>query len=254
MISMGLAPWLVIAGAMLAQDKPADKDLPTVEQVMEKYISATGGKAAYEKVKGMRTVGRMELPNAGISGEIEISQAAPAKQYVVIEFDAVGKIESGTDGKVAWEINPMSGPRVKEGAEAAIEIRNALISGELKWKELYASAKVEGKEEIEGKPVIKVVFTPKEGEGGPMTEYFDAETGLRVKSAMTVTTPQGELPIEFKISDYRKVGDLLIPHMTTQTIAGQDIEIKIEKVELNPEFAADRFELPAAIKDLLKKG
>ncbi len=46
-----------------AQSKP---DLPTADTVMNQYIEATGGKAAYEKLKNRVATGTIEIPAANI--------------------------------------------------------------------------------------------------------------------------------------------------------------------------------------------
>jgi hypothetical protein len=50
-----------------AQEKP---DLPTADTVLNQYIEATGGRAAYEKLKNRVSTGTIELPAANIKGTI----------------------------------------------------------------------------------------------------------------------------------------------------------------------------------------
>jgi outer membrane lipoprotein-sorting protein len=255
-MSAGLFGAFLIAGAICGQakDETTQTDLPKVEAVMEKYHEAQGGKAAYAKIKTMKTTGSLEIPGAGIKATIVIEQEAPNKQYSVVEFEQVGKIESGTDGKVVWEINPMTGPRVKEGAEAAIELRNAVIDDTAIWKDQYESAKVEGTEDVDGKTCYKVTFTPKKDQGAPEINFYDKDSGLLLKGVRLISSPQGELEITTAFSDYKKVGDLTVPHKMVQSVGGQELPIVIESVEINPELDKKHFELPEDIKKLVKEG
>ena len=62
--------------AARGQAKP---DLPTADTVMNQYIEATGGKAAYEKIKNRVSTGTIEIPAANLKGTIKLTQAAPNK-------------------------------------------------------------------------------------------------------------------------------------------------------------------------------
>jgi len=53
--------------------------------------------------------------------------------------------------------------------------------------------------------------------------------------------------------DYRKEGDVLIPHKLINRAAGQEFLIQVESVEVNVNLPKDRFDLPAEIQGLLKK-
>ena len=71
--------------------------------MLAQYIEATGGKAAYEKIKNRTSTGTIEIPAANIKGKIQIFQAAPNLVSVVTEIGPVGKTTQATDGKSAWE-------------------------------------------------------------------------------------------------------------------------------------------------------
>ena len=76
--SFALALIAVTAGisppAALAQT--ATKALPKADTILTQYVEATGGKAAYEKIKSRVATGTIEVPAANIKGKIEVSQAA----------------------------------------------------------------------------------------------------------------------------------------------------------------------------------
>src|SRR5205809_48530 len=82
-----------------------------------------------------------------------------------------------------------------------------------------------GVEQVDGKDCYKVQLTPKEGMA--MTRFYDKQSNLLVKMVMTVKNPMGEFPVESKVSDYRKEGDILMPHKVSQSAAGQEIMISI---------------------------
>jgi len=223
---------------------------PTGDTVLQHFIDATGGKAAYDAIKTRISTGTFTLTGKGINGTYKLYQAAPAKAYAVVDIQGVGKTEDGTDGKTAWELSALTGARIKTGAEAATEVRDSALDAHTLWKNYYKSAEVTGAENVNDKNCWKVVMTPNEGE--PETDWFDKTSGLLLRESAVMDTPMGKIPVAADYSDYRKQGDLLLPFKLTQTVAGQQYEIALDKVELNADVPDSRFDLPAEIKALQK--
>jgi len=250
------AVWMATAFGLTAQTAvtevaPSAKSaLPSADTVMQRYVDATGGKAAYDAVKNRVSTGTFSLTGKGINGAIKMYQAAPAKAYTVVDIEGVGKQEDGNDGKTVWELSSMTGPRIKTGDEAAAELRTSALDAHTNWKSYYKSAEVVGSESIGDKSCWKVVLTPNQGE--PETDWFDKTTGLLLRESATMDTPMGKIPVAGDYSDYRKQGDLTLPFKITQTVAGQEFEIALTKVETNVDIPANRFDLPAEIAALQK--
>jgi outer membrane lipoprotein-sorting protein len=248
----GLSLALIVAcltgsGAVWAQIE----DLPKAETVLAKYIEATGGKAAYDKVNNRVVKGTIEPVGSGITLTMTVYAAKPNKTYAIIESDVTGKIERGTTGDAAWENSLMNGPVIKSGQEKADMLRDARLDRMAYWQDVYKQAECTGIEDVDGKPCYKVVLTPKEGK--PQTYFFDKDAGLLVKMESTVENPMGTIPVEAYIGDYKKVDGLLMPHKVRQSAAGQEMVITTESIEQNLDLPADRFDPPAEVKELLDK-
>src|SRR5216117_4087920 len=89
---------LVLLGAAwaLAQAKPdADKKpagpMPTVDEVLEKYIKAVGGKEAIMKVTSRVEKGTFEMPAMGVTAPVEIYSKAPNKALFFLEIPSFGE-------------------------------------------------------------------------------------------------------------------------------------------------------------------
>jgi outer membrane lipoprotein-sorting protein len=236
---------LLATGARLAAD-----DLPKAETILDKYIEATGGKAAYEKNHTEVSTGTMEFVGKGIKGSITSYRAEPNKSYTELDIAGIGKVREGSDGTTAWSLSALQGPRIKDGDEKAGALQAAKFNAELNWRDSY-KAETTGAEKVDGKDCYKVVLTP--SQGSPQTRFYDKESNLLVKMTMTVKNPMGEIPVESTVSDYRKEGSILMPHKITQSAAGQEIAIVIDKVQYNAEIPKDKFEPPDEIKALMKK-
>lgn len=225
--------------------------LPTGEAVLAHYVEATGGRAAYEKMHAHIEKGSMSMPAQNMKGTMTMYESQPGKQVMVIEFQGIGKMEEGTDGTIAWSSSALQGARLKEGDEKAFALRSAM--GETKfldWKKIYKSVVTAGVEDVDGKPCYRVVLTPIAGK--PETEYYEKESGLLVRQTAVAATPMGDVAVDARVSDYRKEGGVSMPHKIKQVLAGQTIEMTIDSVEINPEFAKDRFDPPADVKALIK--
>ena len=232
--------------------RATEAELPKGEVIVDQYVDATGGKAAYAKLKNRLVKGTLEFVGMGIKGPTTSYHARPAKQYFVFEAEALGNIEAGTDGTVAWGITAMMGPEIKEDEERAALLREAAFDGTVNWRKLYKKAECVGVEAVDDKPCYKVVMTPNEGR--PDTRYFDKESHLVVKTTTELKTMMGVVPIEATIGDYKQVDGILIPHKIEQVVAGmQRMLFVTESVKHNVEMPADRFKLPEQIQALVDK-
>jgi hypothetical protein len=226
--------------------------LPTAEEILEKFIEATGGRQAYEKLHNRIITARIEFVETGISGTTAEYKADPNRSYRVVDLVGVGKTEAGTDGNVCWERSSETGPRIKTGEEKAAAMREATFNPALHWRELYGKAECVGEEKVDDQLCYKVVLTPKEGK--PIQQYYDEKSGLLVKIAMLSMTPSmGEIPSETFLGEYKSVSGVLVPHEQKRKLLLTEIDTHIQSVQFNAEIPKDRFDLPADIKSLLGK-
>src|SRR5262245_19608260 len=169
------------AGAAFAQEKPqtakapeantakATSAEPTVDQILDKYEKAVGGRQAMEKITSRVTKGTFELSAMGLKGDIEIYAKAPNKSLSVQNVSGVGEILDGYDGKVAWSKNPMMGLREKDGAELGAVVRASDINASLRPRQLYPRLELKGKEKVGNREAY--VFLPNRAECGQARRY-----------------------------------------------------------------------------------
>ncbi len=238
-------------GTANAQVTPAD--LPSAEEILQRYVDVTGGADAYAKIRNRRGTGTMEISAQGIKGNITVWQARPNLFLLEANFPALGSTVSAFNGEIGWELSVMGGPRLIENDELAQLRRSSYFSSETDWNALYKSIECVGTATINNKQCYEVRLTPKD-EGMPIRSYYDKESGLLVKTVMTVKNPMGEIEIESFPSDYREVDGILMPHKNRQRMMGSiEMTMVMDKIEQNIEFPEDRFEPPAEIKALLEQ-
>jgi hypothetical protein len=226
-------------------------DLKTGEAVLDNYIEATGGAAAYAKMHNWVMKGSMSMPAMGLKGALTIYAAEPNKLAMSTDLGGVGKIAEGSDGTHAWTFSVMQGPQLKKGDELADSLREAVFHKDIEWRTVYSSAELSGVEDVDGKPAYKVTLTPKGGK--PETQYYDKTTGLMVRHQSVRKTAFGEIPVDVSVSGYRKDCGVKLPHSSIETVAGQKIELQIDTIECNADLPSDVFQPPAEVKALINK-
>ncbi len=246
----GLIMIMMVLGTLaISSAFPAD---PTAESILADYIEATGGQAAYDKIRNRVTEGELVIEGAGISLKGKIIVAKPNLSYTLFESDAIGTIEKGTDGDLVWEKTTMGGPQITEGPMREFTLREGTLDKLVYWKDLYAGAELAGSLEVEGRDCHKVLLRPETGE--PVIVYFDKETHLLMRQDFTVETPMGTVPVESTVTDYREVDGILLPFQVKVGNLGQARVITTTSVKHNVDLPVDRFTVPADILALAPTG
>lgn len=231
-----------------AQEAGSGDALPSASSIFDRYIEVTGGADAYKQRTSETAQGTMEILAAGITGQLE-TQVRPGLQHTRIELPNIGVVESGVRDGVAWEMNPISGPRIMEGSEAEFTIRAAQPDAPLHWQEQYPEAKTAGTEDVGGEPAYRVVMT---GDAMPVTMFFSVDSGLLLKTQLTLETQVGKIPVEQVVDNYTDFGGILTPSKTTVNQAGNQVIITLSSAETNVDIPDERFTPPDAVQALLE--
>src|SRR5712671_2795721 len=72
-----------------SQDKPIT-EAPTLEQILDKYVQALGGKSAFEKINSRASKGTFTSSHLKTKGPIELYATAPNKQLMVLLAQGFG--------------------------------------------------------------------------------------------------------------------------------------------------------------------
>ena len=226
---------MLIAGlVVLAGSWWLSRAAETAEAVLERYVEATGGRTAYDKIRNRVVHATLEIARQGIRLEMTVYAAKPNLFHMTMNSDLTGKIEQGIDGQVAWSKSVTQGPQLLEGEQKEALLREARLAGP---------------EQVDGKPCTKVVLTAKSGK--PVTLFLDEATSLLVRTDMVTVTEAGEVPMRIRLQDYREVDGLKLPHRSIIEALGQERVLQVNRIEHNVDLPADRFALPDDVKALL---
>ncbi len=234
---------LLLTGAVMLDARLAvPAQTPTVDQILEKYVTAVGGRAALEKVTSINATGTIEIADANISGTVELFQKAPDKALTVLEFAGLGRQREGFDGAIGWADDPQNGLRQKSGGELAEAKRAAIFGRELKLKTVYPTMTVKGHEVVNGKDTYVVQAVP--ADGSPATLYFEVESGLMVRQLVSRAMPQGPLDVDVSFGDFRAVDGVKRPFSVRQATSLFTATITFSDIKQNVPIDDAMFKLP----------
>jgi hypothetical protein len=226
-----------------AAAKPPET-MPSVDQILDKYIQALGGKAAIEKVKTQVRKGTYTahlLPES----PIEIYQVAPNKYFSTLKTPK-GVVTQGFNGTAGWVADDKQAREV--GAAALAEWKGAdNFNQKLNLKARYSRMAVAGKEKVAGRDAYVIRARTAEGNRAERL-YFDVETGLLVRRVSFTETMVGPYPEATDYEDYREVDGVKEPF----TIRKNQLEgfeastLKLTEIKHNVPVDDAKFNMPQA--------
>jgi photosynthetic reaction center cytochrome c subunit len=217
---------------------------PTADQVLDRYVNAIGGRAAWTKLNSRISKGTIEIPSMNnLSGSVEIHEKAPNSMLAVITL-AGAVFEQGFDGTTAWSDDPQNGLRVLSGAELEDARREADFYHPLDLKKLYTKMTVSGLEKVGDRDAY--VVQASNGNGDPDKMYFDAESWLLVRAVNHRNTPDGVKVFQAEVGDYKVVDGVKLPFTVHQSSAESAFTIHFTEIQHNLELADGQFAKPAA--------
>jgi zinc protease len=222
---------------------------PSVDQILDKYVEALGGKAAIQKVTSRVSKGTAELVGLETKGTIEIYEKAPDKLTRIVKIPGVSAWAWGFNGTQAWAFNRASGKlEEKKGKELTLAKTEAEFYQVLKLKERYSKMAVKGVEQIQyrnGPRATYVIEATAATTGDPEKLYFDTENGLLIRHDTVEESEEGKVPIREFLLDYTEVDGVKIPFTSRQAQGRTVLLFKLTDVKQNLGIDEARFNKPA---------
>lgn len=201
----------------------------TADEIIEKYITAIGGKEKWKQVKSMKVNGFIEVQ--GI--KINFTQQAIHNVGVRVDAEFQGqKIIDITTPTKGWSQNPFGG-RSSLQPISEEELKQKLDELDIQDEFIDYAAKGSavdflGKDEEDGNEFYKVKMTTKNN--NESVYFFDVNTSLIYKEEKTVKQQGQEMKMVTKVFDYKTIPfGIKIPHKSEQM--GQILVT--DKIEVN---------------------
>ena len=202
----------------------------TADEIINKYVTAIGGKDKWAQVKSMKVTGYIEVQ--GI--KINFSQQAIQGTGVRVDAEFQGqKIIDITTPTMGWSQNPFGGkstlqPISEEELQQKLDeldIQDEFVD----YASKGSSVKFIGKDEEDGNEFYKIKMVTKNK--NESVYFFDVNTSLIYKEEKTVKQQGQEIKMTTKLLDYKSIPfGIKIPHKSEQM--GQ--VLVTDKIEINP--------------------
>jgi hypothetical protein len=232
------------AAATTPSKTQAAAAMPTADQVLDHYVQAIGGRAAWLKLNSRVSKGTIEIPDMNnLTGTVEIHEKAPNFMLAVINLGGAA-FEQGFDGTIGWSNNPQNGLRELSGGELDDARREANFYHALELRKNYTKLTVTGIEKVDDHDTYVIEATRREG--SPDKMYFDTQSGLMVRSVNQRYTPDGVTEFQADVDDYTAVDGIKLPFTVRQTGASATFVIRFTEVHHNLQLTDAQFLKPPA--------
>ena len=208
----------------------------TGESIIKKYINAVGGDAAIAAIKDVDMSGSAKIEGAPM--DFAVSQ----KYILPTHFEmnmAAGPMtifsQSVKSGVYAKSQQGQSTPVEDDEKEELDE--EASFVNEIYYQKNNYSYTVKGIESVDGKDAYAVEI--KSAKGRVFTNYYDAETGLKIKNShLEDGGPQGKMNMYTTYSNYKIFNGIQIP-TDMVSFVGIKISITLKDIKINTGLKAE---------------
>lgn len=233
---LGLFAVLAVLNVCSAPVAAQTDELPEAQTILKKYVDALGGADALEGMRTLKTTGKIEF-----TGDIQtdfVAYFGKDRFYRKMDWPGDAVYEQGYNGEVAWEKNPSPqlGNRILDENERTDFIRRMDHLDMLAWGEGF-DGEIETKAKdvsVRGVDCYEVEFAPTSG--NRVSRYFAQDSGLLIKVATLLDSPNGALAVDIFYDDYKDFNDGKMSMKRTQEISGNQLVFVIEKAEVLDEF------------------
>jgi photosynthetic reaction center cytochrome c subunit len=223
------------------EEKHAENSGPSGDQLIDKFVQASGGAAAIGKVtsrvmKGKIEVGAMSLP-------IDIYTKDPDKRVSFTHMQDGDNI-TAFDGHGGWMGAPNRPVREMHGGDIDGASIDADLQLPIHLKDMFTDLKVRGTEKIGDHDAY--VAVGQRADKPPIRLYFDEQSGLLVRMLRFGETALGRMPTEIDYADYRDASGVKIPYEWTLARPSGRFTIQISEVQTNVPVDDAKFAKPPA--------
>ncbi|MEO7311244.1 MAG: insulinase family protein [Chitinophagaceae bacterium] len=209
------------------------------KQVIANYLEAIGGETELKKITSIATTGEMDMRGQALATTSK--KMAPNMEITEVNMATMTVMKQVFDGTTGYQ-SQMGNKKDFEAVTIAEKKEAHVIFPQLYYGEGY-QLELQGTENVAGAPAYKLKITSPSGK--ITNEFYDSKTWLLVKTESMVKTNGVEVSQSSEQSNYKKVGNIMIPHtviINVQTPMGpQEITTTVTSVKLNEGVSAEDF-------------
>lgn len=226
-----------------------ENDMPTADQVLDKYVQAVGGAQRLAGLTSIVATGNaLGYGDLGGNAEFTMFAKAPNQRAILISYKDTQRPASSWsfDGRAGW----IKTPRGLLGEYELIgsELDGARFEAQLAFPGQIKQALTDWRGATT-RSIGDRDFVVVQG-GGPKgflaTLYFDPKTGLLSRMVRYGPSPIGRMPTQVDYADYRDVGGIKFPFEIKFLWLDGRYTAKLSKIETNVAIDAAKFGKPSA--------
>jgi hypothetical protein len=224
----------------------APKNLPTAGQVLDRYISVTGGSVAWhakhterDEIEGRTLDGQRVVLRASVT----MSRSGNGLSQIQVPQVASEGIYKG----VAWASSHFSGVRIKRGMEREEAVRDSRMLEEADWRVLYPKSQLAGIETIGAERCYKVLLLPSPTQ---KIEWFSVSSGLLVKRSAYELSTAGDTPAGYTVEAWAERDGIKHPAVMHAWRGDFEYRLSVLSTVYNPKHADLQY--PAEVAEYLK--
>jgi predicted Zn-dependent peptidase len=207
--------------------------------IIEQYLKAIGGREKIQAVKSIDQTYSIDLMGQSLTSRVVQDEG---KFYMTMTMQGMNLMKQVYDGeKGSMEAQGVKTP--VEGSELQSLKDQAYLFPEQHYNTTGYTIETKGMEDVNGKSCYKLsVVRPS---GNKSTEYYDKESGLKVKEIQTVVANGQSSTNTMEYSDYKMVEGIQVPHSISLLTPDLPMALvmKATAVKINGEVDKSLFKL-----------
>ncbi|MEO8795764.1 MAG: PepSY domain-containing protein [Daejeonella sp.] len=218
----------------------------TADEVVNKNITAMGGKEKLNSLKSVKMEGTLEVQGMQIPTTMVMLNNKGMRNDFTLQGMTGSQVITDKGG---WMFMPFQGQQKPEPTPAeevkASQVDLDLASPLVDYSKKGHQVTYLGEEDMDGTQVYKLRLDTKDGVA--ITYYVDAETGYIIKSSTKKKIGEKETNTVVLLSNYKKTDDgYVFPYTFEQSAEGAGkIMINLSKIEINVPVDESIFVMPA---------
>lgn len=179
----------------------------TADEVIDKYVTALGGKEKILSLKSVKKVGSLNVQGMDVGLTVTRVQGVGSRNDISVPgmgegFQVVNPIKG-------WDFMPFMGQASPEEVSvdklksslSLLDIQGSLVN----YKEKGSQVEMSGKEKVENAECYKLKLTDKQGVIS--TLFIDSKSNYLVKSIITAKSSNGDINTELSFGDFKKTDE-----------------------------------------------
>ncbi len=228
------------AGGPGAPARPAEPPKPTetVDEVLNKYVQAIGGREALQKIQSRVMTGTVTLRDLQ-QVPVTVEEKLPGSYRLEIQSQPQPQ-SWGASGTAVW--GGRGGGRGMQGFQAQQVRRRADLGAPLSMAQRYQNLTANRYDTIEDRNTIVLVGRTSEDTTEQL--HFDRESGLLLRRTVATRTAFSPIAEQVDYSDYRDVSGVKMP-FTVRYASWNEVQVeKFTDIKVNVPIDDARFAMP----------